>query len=147
MTVEATTDHATEGGSAGSARPGARGISYRGACRPITWQERQLRAIEKMCDEREARICAALSEDLGRSAFEGWLGDVASTKAEAAFAAKHLRKWVKREAVRSAVGAYAGPGVGAVRPARSGVDHRPVELPFFLCLSPLVSRSRPATPR
>ena len=138
MTVEATTDHATEGGSAGVLDQ-VRAVFATGRTRPIAWREQQLRAIEKMCDEREAEICAALSEDLGRSAFEGWLGDVASTKAEAAFAAKHLRKWVKPK--RSGLPLAHMPGRAWVQYDPLGVVLiiGPWNYPFFLCLSPLVA--------
>ena len=138
MTVEATTDHATEGGSAGVLDQ-VRAVFATGRTRPIAWREQQLRAIEKMCDEREAEICAALSEDLGRSAFEGWLGDVASTKAEAAFAAKHLRKWVKPK--RSGLPLAHMPGRAWVQYDPRGVVLiiGPWNYPFFLCLSPLVA--------
>ena len=67
-----------------------------GRTRSLQWRAEQLRAIEKMCEESEPEIAEALARDLGRSAFEAWLGDVASTKAEAAFARKHLRKWFGR---------------------------------------------------
>ena len=30
---------------------------------------------------------------------EAWLGDIASTKAEAAYARKHLKKWMRRRRV------------------------------------------------
>src|SRR6202165_5975779 len=67
-----------------------------GRTRPLRWRLDQLRGIERLVEERESEIAAALAADLGRSAVEAWLGDVASTKAEAAFARKHLKKWMRR---------------------------------------------------
>lgn len=138
MTVQTTTDHATEGGSAGVLER-VRAVFATGRTRPLDWRVQQLRAIVKLCDEREAEICAALSEDLGRSAFEGWLGDVASTKAEAVFAAKHLRKWVKPK--RSGLPLAHMPGRAWVQYDPLGVVLiiGPWNYPFFLCLSPLVA--------
>ena len=47
-----------------------------GRTRAPQWRVQQLRAIEQMCDEQESAIAAALASDLGRSAFEAWMGDV-----------------------------------------------------------------------
>jgi len=138
MTVQSFTDRATESASAGVLGQ-VRAVFNTGRTRPIAWRERQLRAIARMCDEHETEICAALADDLGRPAFEGWLGDVASTKAEAVYAAKHLRKWMKP--TRSGLPL-------AHRPGRAWVQYDPLGVvliigpwnyPFFLCLSPLVA--------
>lgn len=138
MSVQTTTDHATAGGSAGVLEQ-VRSVFNTGRTRSVSWREQQLRAIERMCDEREAEICAALTEDLGRSAFEGWLGDVASTKAEAAYAAKNLRKWMKPK--RTGLPLSHMPGRAWVQYDPLGVVLiiGPWNYPFFLCLSPLVA--------
>jgi aldehyde dehydrogenase (NAD+) len=62
----------------------------------LRWRLDQLRGIERLVEEREPEIAAALAEDLGRSAMEVWLGDIASTKAEAAYARRHVRNWMRR---------------------------------------------------
>ena len=138
MTVQMTTGHTSEGGSAGVLAQ-VRKVFNTGRTRPVQWREQQLRAIERMCDERESEICAALTEDLGRPGFEAWLGDVASTKAEAVYARKHLRKWMKPR--------RAGLPL-AHRPGRAWVQYDPLGVvliigpwnyPFFLCMSPLVA--------
>ncbi|MCB0946806.1 MAG: aldehyde dehydrogenase family protein, partial [Mycobacterium sp.] len=82
MTVQITSDQATDGGAAGVLAE-VRGVFNSGRTRSLQWRAEQLRAIEKMCEESEPEIAEALARDLGRSAFEAWLGDVASTKAEA----------------------------------------------------------------
>src|SRR3954449_5086343 len=67
-----------------------------GRTRPLEWRLRQLTGVERLLDEREAEIAAALAEDLGRAPAEAWLGDIASTRGEAAFARKRLRRWMRR---------------------------------------------------
>ena len=98
-----------------------------------------MRAIERMCEEREADISEALISDLGRSAFEAWLGDIISTKAEAVFARKHLRKWIKPRRQSLPL---------AQMPGRAWVQYDPIGVvlvigpwnyPFFLCMSPVVA--------
>lgn len=68
-----------------------------GRTRDLQWRLDQLEGIERLCDEREKDIADALHADLGRPAAEAWLGDIASTKGEAAYARKHLKKWVRRQ--------------------------------------------------
>ncbi|MEJ6538622.1 MAG: aldehyde dehydrogenase family protein, partial [Mycobacterium sp.] len=138
MTIQMTTDHTTEGGSAGVLAE-VRTVFNTGRTRAVQWREEQLRAIERMCEEREAEISEALTRDLGRSTFEAWLGDVASTKAEAAFARKHLRRWMKPRRQSLPL---------AQMPARAWVQYDPLGVvlvigpwnyPFFLCMSPVIA--------
>jgi len=138
MTIQITTDHATQDGSAGVLTQ-VRTVFNTGRTRSIQWREQQLRAIERMCEEREAEISEALTRDLGRSAFEAWLGDIISTKAEAVFARKHLRKWIKPRRQSLPL---------AQMPGRAWVQYDPIGVvlvigpwnyPFFLCMSPVVA--------
>jgi aldehyde dehydrogenase (NAD+) len=68
-----------------------------GRTRSIEWRRAQLRAMERLVTENEARIADALSSDLGRKPFEAWLADIASTAGEARDAAKNVGKWTKRK--------------------------------------------------
>lgn len=138
MTIQMTTDQATEGGSAGVLAQ-VRTVFNTGRTRSVQWREEQLRAIERLCEEREAEISAALTEDLGRSTFEAWLGDIASTKAEAAFARKHFRKWMKPQ--RQSLPLAQMPGRAWVQYDPLGVVLviGPWNYPFFLCMSPVVA--------
>ena len=138
MTIQMTTDHATRGGSAGVLAQ-VRTVFNTGRTRSVQWREEQLRAIERMCEEREAEISEALTRDLGRSTFEAWLGDVASTKAEAVFARKHFRKWMKPR--RQSLPLAQMPGRAWVQYDPLGVVLviGPWNSPFFLCMSPVVA--------
>ncbi|HEX7827204.1 MAG TPA: aldehyde dehydrogenase family protein [Mycobacterium sp.] len=110
-----------------------------GRTRGLHWRLAQLEAIERLCDEREADIAAALHADLGRSAVEAWLGDLASTKGEAAYARKHLKKWMRRRLQ---------PVPLTQLPGRSWVQYDPLGVvliigpwnyPVYLSLGPLVA--------
>ena len=98
MSIQAPADHTARP----SQPPGVtelsdlRQVFATGRTLGLRWRLAQLEAIERLCDEREADIAAALRADLGRPAVEAWLGDVASTKGEAAYARKHLKKWMRR---------------------------------------------------
>ncbi|SDC71807.1 aldehyde dehydrogenase family protein [Rhodococcus tukisamuensis] len=66
-----------------------------GRTRPATWRIEQLRGIERLLAEREDEIADALAEDHGRDAFEAWMTDILSTKLEAAYARKRVRRWMR----------------------------------------------------
>jgi aldehyde dehydrogenase (NAD+) len=110
-----------------------------GRTRELRWRLAQLEAIERLCDERETDIATALHADLGRPAVEAWLGDVASTKGEAAYAIKHLKKWMRHRRQ---------PLPLAQLPGRSWVQYDPLGVvliigpwnyPVHLSLGPLVA--------
>jgi aldehyde dehydrogenase (NAD+) len=141
VSIQAPADH-----TAGPSQPpGAselsdlRQVFATGRTRGLRWRLSQLEAIERLCDEREPEIAAALHADLGRPAVEAWLGDIASTKGEAAYARKHLKKWMHRRGQPLPV---------AQLPARSWVQYDPLGVvliigpwnyPVYLSLGPLVA--------
>ena len=90
------TIHAIKTTGSASVLTELRQVFATGRTRSLEWRLEQLRGIERFVGEREPEIAAALAEDLGRSPAEAWLGDVASTKGEAAYARKHVQKWMRR---------------------------------------------------
>jgi aldehyde dehydrogenase (NAD+) len=110
-----------------------------GCTRTLEWRLEQLRGIERFVKEREAEIAAALAEDLGRSPVEAWLGDVASTKGEAVYALKHVKKWMRRR--RESLPLAQLPGRAWVQYDPLGVVLviGPWNYPLYLSLAPLVA--------
>lgn len=66
-----------------------------GRTRSIDWRLKQLRGINTMLETHESDFAEALEADLGRSRFDSWFGDIASTKGEVDFALKNLARWMK----------------------------------------------------
>ncbi|BBY81214.1 aldehyde dehydrogenase family protein [Mycolicibacterium pulveris] len=118
---------------------GLREVFETARTRPLRWRLDQLAAIERLCDEQEPAIAAALAEDLGRSAAEAWLGDITSTKGEAAYARRHVRKWMRRP--RQSLPLAQLPGRGWVQYDPLGVVLiiGPWNYPVYLSLAPLVA--------
>jgi aldehyde dehydrogenase (NAD+) len=110
-----------------------------GRTRSLDWRLKQLQGIERLCDEREADIAEALAADLGRTPVEAWLGDVASTKAEAAFARKHLRKWFARQRVSLPMAQLPGRGWIQYDPLGVVLVIGPWNYPFYLLMGPVVA--------
>jgi aldehyde dehydrogenase (NAD+) len=110
-----------------------------GRTRTYEWRIGQLEAIEQLLTERESEIAAALAEDLGRTAAEAWLGDIASTAGEAAFARKRLRKWMKRRRIRLPLNQLPGRGWVQYEPLGVVLVIGPWNYPVYLTLGPLIA--------
>ena len=109
-----------------------------GRTRSVEWRKQQLAALERMMTENEGAIMEALEKDLGRSPFEAWLADIASTAGEAKDAAKNVKKWMRRK--------YRLLEMSQL-PGRGWVEHEPYgtiliigawNFPFVLTLGPAV---------
>ncbi|NKY24936.1 aldehyde dehydrogenase family protein [Nocardia gamkensis] len=110
-----------------------------GRTRDRAWREEQLRNVIRLLDEQEDQIAAALADDLGRSRAETWFGDISTTRGEAVFALKHLRRWMRRRRQ---------PLPLVQRPGSAWVQYEPLGVvlvigawnyPVYLTLSPLVA--------
>jgi aldehyde dehydrogenase (NAD+) len=118
---------------------GLREVFATGRTRDVAWRMNQLRGIERMCDEREDEIVEALAADLGRSAFDSWLADIASSKAEAAYARKHLKKWMRRRRVGLPLSQLPARGWVQYDPLGVVLVIGPWNYPFLLSVGPLVA--------
>ncbi|MGB8390642.1 aldehyde dehydrogenase family protein [Mycobacterium sp.] len=103
------------------------------------WRVNQLRGIERLVDECESEIAAALATDLGRSAVEAWFGDVASTKAEAVYARKHVKKWMRRRRISLPLVQLPGRAWVQYDPLGVVLIIGPWNYPLYLSLGPLVA--------
>ncbi|WP_102144089.1 aldehyde dehydrogenase family protein [Mycobacterium hubeiense] len=109
-----------------------------GRTRGVEWRKQQLKALERLLVDNESAIATALEKDLGRKPFEAWLADVASTAAEARYAAKHVGKWMRRK--RSFLEFNQLPGSAWVEyePYGTVLIIGAWNFPFYLTLGPLV---------
>jgi aldehyde dehydrogenase (NAD+) len=109
-----------------------------GRTRPIEWRLEQLGALIRLMTEREAEFAAALEKDLGRDAFNAWLADVAPVTAEAKFAIKHLKSWMKPVRVKLPVSVQPGKAWYQYDPLGVVLIIGPWNYPVHLVLAPLV---------
>lgn len=139
MTLQATPDGADVRPTIPEVVDRLRATFATGRTRSREWRTAQLRGIERLCDEREDEIAAAIARDLRRDAFGAWLGEIAGTKAEAVHARRHLRRWML-PSLRP-VPLTQLPGLASVRPEPLGtvLVIGPWNYPVYLSLSPLVA--------
>jgi len=109
-----------------------------GRTRSVEWRKQQLRALEAMMTENEPAIAAALEQDLGRSPFEAWLADIASTAGEAKDAAKNVRKWMRRKYRLLEMSQLPGRGWIEYEPYGTVLVIGAWNFPFVLTLGPAV---------
>ena len=88
-----------------------------GKTRPLEWREATLRRLRELVVEREAGLLAALSSDLGKPRFEGWVTEVGFVVAELDHTLTHLRSWAKPRKVPTPV---------AFQPGRSEIVPEPL---------------------
>jgi aldehyde dehydrogenase (NAD+) len=109
-----------------------------GKTRPVEWRREQLRNLERMMAENEAKIADALAEDLCRKPFEAWMADTATTAGEARYAAKHVKKWMRRKYTRLELAQLPGRGWIEYEPYGTVLIIGAWNYPFYLTLGPAV---------
>jgi aldehyde dehydrogenase (NAD+) len=109
-----------------------------GRTRPLAWRQGQLRQLLNLLERHERDLAEALERDLGKSAFETELSETGFVAAEARFALRHLRRWMR--ATRVATPLLAQPGRSWIQAEPKGVVLiiAPWNYPVSMVLAPLV---------
>jgi aldehyde dehydrogenase (NAD+) len=87
--------------------------------RPLAWRRAQLKQFKRMLEENESAWLAALADDLGKPATEGWAIEIAAVTAEIDHMLHHLNDWAAPRKVH--VPLRLGAGRAAVVPEPLGV--------------------------
>jgi aldehyde dehydrogenase (NAD+) len=109
-----------------------------GRTRDESWRRRQLEALGRMLENNGPAIEQALSRDLGKPPFEGWLTDIGSARTEIDHALGSLGKWMKPERVRMPLVAQPGKASVVHEPLGTVLVIAPWNYPVQLVVSPLV---------
>jgi aldehyde dehydrogenase (NAD+) len=115
-----------------------RGTFESGRTRPVEWRKAQLTALRRLLADGEPEMLAALERDLGKSAIEGFVTEIALVRAEIDFTLKHLDGWLRPERVH--VPTKQQPGRARIHRDPLGVVLiiGPWNYPVQLVLAPLV---------
>lgn len=117
---------------------GLRATFSTGRTRGMAWRTQQLRNIERLVTEREQELAAALATDLGRPSVDAWLGDVAPVRAEAAFARRHLKAWMRPTRTGLPLSMRPGRAFYRYEPLGTVLVIGPWNYPVYLTLGPLI---------
>ena len=109
-----------------------------GRTRDIEWRKQQLLQLAKLMEENEDAIAKALAEDLDRNAAEAFIADVATTAAEAKYAAKRVRRWTRRKHLLLELPQLPGRGWVEYEPYGTVLIIGAWNYPFYLTLGPAV---------
>jgi aldehyde dehydrogenase (NAD+) len=109
-----------------------------GRTRPLEWRRAQLHALKALLAEGEQELLAALALDLGKSAVEGFLTEIAMVRAEIDYTLRHLETWLRPHKVTVPVKQL--PGRARIHRDPLGVVLiiGPWNYPVQLVLAPLV---------
>jgi aldehyde dehydrogenase (NAD+) len=109
-----------------------------GRTRPVEWRKEQLHALKRMLADGEPAFIAALQRDLGKSAVEGFVTEIAMVRAEIDYTLRHLDGWLKP--ARVSVPVKQQPGSARIHRDPLGVVLiiGPWNYPIQLMLAPLV---------
>ncbi|MBU9766360.1 aldehyde dehydrogenase family protein [Mycobacterium sp. TNTM28] len=109
-----------------------------GRTRSAQWRSDQLNRLAQMMVDNEQEIIDALSNDLGRDPFESWFTDIAGTVAEARYAAKHVKRWMRRDRHLLELPQLPGRGWIEYEPYGTVLVIGAWNLPFLLSLGPVI---------
>jgi aldehyde dehydrogenase (NAD+) len=107
--------------------------------RSLEFRKNQLNRLLAEIKKRESSILEALSKDLGKPAFEGYLGEVGFIYDEIHFALKHLSGWVKPRRVKTPPLLWLGKSQILSEPKGNVLIIGPWNYPFQLMVAPLIS--------
>jgi aldehyde dehydrogenase (NAD+) len=109
-----------------------------GKTKSIEWRLAQLAEVERLMREHEDSFAEALRKDLGKCRFEAVMTEMSFVAAEAKYARRNLRKWVRPKKVRTPI--MAQPGHSYLWPEPKGVVLiiAPWNYPMSMVMAPLV---------
>lgn len=97
-----------------------------------------LRKIKQYIVENEAKIAAALKEDLGKSPYESYLCEIAVVLAEVNYMLKHIRFLTRNRTVATPFGQQLAHSYVKPKPYGTVLIMSPWNYPFMLTLPPII---------
>ena len=108
------------------------------AAKPYAFRMQQLKKLKEWIEENEQDILDALEYDLGKSAYEAYLTEVAMVKQELKDAMRCLKKWMKPRRACTAIGQLPGSCRIYSEPYGVTLIMSPWNYPFQLTVAPLI---------
>ena len=109
-----------------------------GSTLPVEFRIEQLKKLYDIIKTNEKEICKALTADLGKSDFEGFMCEVGLVLSEITYMIKHIRKFAKEKKVRTPLAQFAARSYKKPSPYGNTLIMSPWNYPFLLTMDPLV---------
>ena len=109
-----------------------------GETKDINFRIDNLKKLKRLIKENEEIILDALKKDLGKSNFEGYITEIGMVYEEINIMIKSIKKWSKRERVKSSTNYYPSKCYVYKEPYGVALIIGPFNYPFQLILSPLI---------
>ena len=109
-----------------------------GATIPVDFRIAQLKKLYAAVRSHEAEINDALTADLGKSAYEGFMCETGMVLSEITYMIRHTRKFARRKTVYTPLAQFASHSFRQPVPYGNTLIMSPWNYPFLLTLDPLV---------
>lgn len=108
-----------------------------GATLPVSFRLKMLRRLRDAVRRHEADIARALTADLGKSAYEGFMCETGLALTELTWMLKHTRSLARERAVRTPLAQFAARSSQKPSPYGVTLIMSPWNYPFLLAIDPL----------
>ncbi len=110
-----------------------------GATLPLAFRKAALLRLYNAIKKRESEILSALSDDLGKSAYEGYMCEVGLTLSEIRYMIKHMGRFARKKRVKTPLAQFPAKSFTLRIPYGSVLIMSPWNYPFLLTVEPLAS--------
>ena len=109
-----------------------------GTTLPVDFRIAMLKKLQSAVDRHEAKISAALTADLGKSDFEGFMCEIGMVKSELSYMIRNTRRFAAERRVRTPLAQFASSSYKKPTPYGNVLIMSPWNYPFLLTLDPLI---------
>ena len=110
-----------------------------GATLPVSFRITMLRKLLAAVNKYEKEIGNALTADLGKSDFEGFMCETGLVRSEISYMIKHVRRYAKEKTVYTPITQFAARSYVKPSPYGNVLIMSPWNYPFLLALDPLAN--------
>ena len=108
-----------------------------GATIPVEFRVQQLRKLYATIKKYETEINDALTADLGKSHYEGFMCETGLVLSEISYMIRHIKKFAKRKTVKTPLAQFASHSFKQPVPYGNTLIMSPWNYPFLLTMDPL----------
>ena len=116
---------------------GQRAYFQSGATLPVRFRIAMLKKLLAAVNRHEAEICKALTADLGKSDFEGFMCEIGLVRSEISYMIKHVKRYAKEKTVYTPITQFASRSYRKPTPYGNVLIMSPWNYPFLLTIDPL----------